>query len=310
MKVTLRQLQVFDAVAATGSLASAASKLHMSQSAASSALTDLQVVLRRQLFAHVKGRPLQITDEGNRLRSVVRSLLSEIEDIERGGNAAPLSGRLVIGATPTIAETILPHLCVQFMQLHPAVQIDLEPVSVDDMLSKLSRFELQTAVIEIFPEVEGIELIKWRTEELVLVVAPDHPLAHQKNLSTKDLLGMAWCAREARCPTSARLRYMLHEQVGQLNIVFQSTSHSVLRQAVIAGGGIGCLSKTLVQTDLDNGALVRLDVSDFSFTRSLSLARPKHIWRNRLIASFDRFLLERGDPIETTPSALSKGGLL
>ena len=64
MKITLRQLQVFDAVAALGSVTAAAARLNMSQSAASTALSDLQIVLQRPLFAHARGRPLQITDEG------------------------------------------------------------------------------------------------------------------------------------------------------------------------------------------------------------------------------------------------------
>src|ERR1700758_2229062 len=98
MKVTLRQLAIFDAVATLGSVTGAANKLGMSQSAASNALTDLQIVLRRPLFAHAKGRALQITEEGRRLRPIVRSLLSEVQDLE-AGQETPLTGTLVIGAT-------------------------------------------------------------------------------------------------------------------------------------------------------------------------------------------------------------------
>ena len=71
MKLTLRQLRVFDAVAASGSVTRAADKLNMSQSAASAALSDLQIVLRRPLFAHAKGRPVEITEEGRRLQPIV-----------------------------------------------------------------------------------------------------------------------------------------------------------------------------------------------------------------------------------------------
>jgi DNA-binding transcriptional LysR family regulator len=295
MKVTLRQLHVFDAVTALGSVTRAAAKLNMSQSAASSALKDLQIVLRRPLFVHAKGRPLQMTDEGRRLQPIVRSLLVELQDIERGDAQAPLSGRLVIGATATIAETVLPRLCVEFMQLHPDVQIHVDAESAGDLFDRLARFELETALIEIFPDVEGIELVKWRTDELVLVVTPEHPLATRGRLNIRDLAGMSWCLREANSSVSARLRYMLHEEIGQLHVAFESTSNWAVRHAVRAGGGIGCLSKALVQLDLKTGRLVRLDVADFRYTRALSLARPKNILRSRLVTAFDRFLLERGD---------------
>jgi DNA-binding transcriptional LysR family regulator len=86
---------------------------------------------------------------------------------------------------------------------------------------------------------------------------------------------------------------MLHEEIGQLSVAFESTSNLAVRHAVIAGGGIGCLSRELVQLDIDNGRLVELDIEGFVYTRSLSLARPKDIWRSRLVTTFDEFLLIR-----------------
>ncbi len=295
MKVTLRQLEVFDAVATLGSVTAAADRLNMSQSAASSALTDLQIILKRSLFAHAKGRPLQITDEGKRLHPMVRSLLSEVVDIE-SVESAPLAGKLIIGATAMVAETMLPTICVEFLREHPGVEIKIESTTAADLFDRLSRFELETAVIEIFPDVEGLELIKWRTDELWLVVAPGHPLADRGTLSVTDLKGFAWCSREQSSNIAGRVRYLLHEQLGQFPVAFESTSNWAVRLAVIAGGGIGCLSKSMVDNDVDVGRLVRLNVEGFTLTRALSLARPRAIWRNRLTRAFDQFLLDRGDP--------------
>jgi DNA-binding transcriptional LysR family regulator len=295
MKLTLRQLQVFDAVATYGSVTKAAEKLNMSQSAASTVLTDLQVVLKRSLFAHSKGRRLEITDEGKRLRPMVRSLLVQLQEIERGGDEAEPSGTLVIGATMMIAETVLPRLCAEFMERYPQVRIRVETGPVSELVERLSRFELETALIENLPRIEGIELTRWRTDELVLVVAADHPLAGRKKLRVADLQGFAWCTREANSSVSAQLRYMLYEQIGEFDVVFEATSNWAVRHAVIAGAGIGCLSKALVQFDLDNGRLRQLDVTDFRYTRPLSISRPTKISRSRQAAAFDRFLLERGD---------------
>ena len=299
MKVTFRQLEVFDAVATLGSVTKAAEKLGMSQSAASAALADLQIVLRRPLFAHAKGRPLQITDEGRRLHPMVRSLLVKIQDIEIADADAPLSGKLVIGATAMIAETMLPRLCVEFMQIYPEVQIQVEVETVRNLLERMTRFELETALIEILPEIEGIELTRWRTDELVLVVASSHPLAGRQGLTIGDLAGHAWCTREGHSSTTAYLRYRLHDTIGQFPVAFEATSNWAVRHAVVAGGGIGCLSKTLVDFDLANGRLCRLEIPEFSYTRPLSLARPKDIWRSELTRTFDQFLLDRGDTPET-----------
>lgn len=296
MKVTLRQMQVFDAVATLGSVSRAADALGMSQSAASSALTDFQIVLRRTLFAHARGRPLRITDEGRRLHLMVRSILGEIRDLEVTEADAPLSGRLVIGATTQIAETVLPALCVEFMRRHPGVQMRIEAEPVRTLLDRLTRFELETALIDILPDIDGIELRRWRRDELVLVVASSHPLAGRKGLRLADLAGYPWCTREAHSSTTAQLRYLTHDTLGPLPVVFEATSNWAVRHAVIAGGGIGLLSRTLVGFDLDNGRLRALDVAGFNFNRPLSIARPREIWRSRLTSTFDAFLAEMGEP--------------
>ena len=299
MKVTLRQLEVFDAVATLGSVTKAADKLGMSQSAASSALTDLQIVLGRPLFAHAKGRPLQITDEGKRLHPTVRSLLGQIHDVEHPGDEAALRGKLVIGATALVAETMLGRLCIEFMQRHPGVQIQVEVETTQNLLERLARFELETALIEILPEIEGIELTRWRTDELVLVVGAHHPLANRGKLSIRDLAGHVWCTRESRSSTTAQLRYLLHAEIGQIPVAFEATSNWAVRHAVIAGGGIGCLSRALIHYDIEIGRLCELDVAGFSYTRTLSLARPTTIWRSKLTQAFDQFLLDHSDILDT-----------
>jgi DNA-binding transcriptional LysR family regulator len=295
MKITLRQLLVFDAVATLGGVTRAADSLGMSQSAASAALADLQIALGRPLFAHARGRPLQITDEGKRLHPIVRSVLGQLGDIERGDGQAPLAGQLVIGATEMIAETFLPRLCVDFMEIHPDVRFKVEVETARTLIERMTRFEIETALIEVLPEIPGIALTPWRTDELVLVAKADHPLAQRKHMRIADLAGHAWCMREGDSSISARLRYLLHAEIGQIPVAFEATSNWAVRHAVIAGGGIGCLSRALVQFDLDNGRLVALDVADFAFARSLSLARPAEIWRGRLPAAFDAFLLAHGD---------------
>lgn len=291
MKVTIRQLEVFDAVATLGSVTRAADSLAMSQSAASSALMDLQNALRRPLFVHAQGRALRLTDEGRRLHPIIRSLLGGIQDLEQPDDDAALSGRLIIGATTLVAETVLPDLCMEFRRQHPQVQFQIEAEPVQSLLRRLTHFELETALIDVLPQIEGIELVRWRSDELMLVVAPDHPLAGRSCLAIEDLADYEWCTREAHSSTTARLRYLTHARLGPLPVSFEATSNWAVRRAVLGGGGIGCLPSALVQFDLDNGRLVRLDVPSFHFPQSINLARPRNIARSRLNRAFDAFLL-------------------
>lgn len=295
MKLTIRQLRVVEAVATLGSVTKAAERLNISQSAASMALTDAQVILGRPIFAHSKGRKLEITDEGRRMIPLVKSILGMVEELERPKAESGLTGQLVIGASPLIAETILPQLCADFLQLNPEVRVRVEVETARSLIDRLTRFEIETGLIEILPKIDGIELVPWLSDELLLVVAAEHPLAHRSKLRIEDLAGYTWCTREAQSSTAAHLRYMLTPRIGDFDVAFQATSNWAVRRAVIAGIGIGCLSRALVQYDLNSGRLIELDVVDFRYRRPLSLARPINIWRGRLASAFDRFLLERGE---------------
>lgn len=306
MKVTLRQLEVFDAVARLGSLSSAAERLGMSQSAASAAINDLQIVLGRTLFSHAKGRALQITEEGKRIQISIRAVLSSVRDMELAPEAQ-LQGKIVLGATAMIAERILPAICADFLKLYPDVEIRIEISPSIDLFDRLSRLELEAALIENCPEVEGIELTNWRSDELWLVVSPQHSLAERLDLTLGALVGERWCMREPRSTTASRLRWLLHEELGQLPIAIQSSSNELLRRAAIDGAGIACLSRYLVEEDIDAGRLIRLKVANFSYSRILSLARPRNMSRGQLAVSFDNFLLSHD---ERQPIAISERGVL
>lgn len=294
MKFTFRHLEAFDAVASFGSITKAAEQLNISQSAVSAALTDLQLVLGQSLFVHGKGRRLQITEEGRKLRPRVRLLLTEAQEIG-GASDAPLMGTLNIGASALIAETVLPDLCVRFMGQHPDVKIKVQSATAGELWEKLSRLELETALIEHFPEIEELKLVPWRSDELWLVTAPSHPLAQRRDLSLAELAGMQWYLREAHSSIVSRLRILTHEALGQLDTRFVATSNAAVRLAAIAGGGITCLPRQLVEADISRGALVRLDVSDFKFTRNLSIAYPAEMRRSRAATQFEAFLLANGD---------------
>lgn len=291
MRVTLRQLQVFDAVATAGSVSRAADALGMSQSAASAALADLQIVLRRQLFTRKKGFPLRITDDGKDLHSRVRTLLNELRDLEAGTETGALSGTLTIGATAMIAETDLPRLCAAFMREHLLVVTKVQVDTVQGLMSRLERFELECALIDALPESDAIDMVTWRTDESVMVVSASHPLAGRSDLQMQDLRGFDWCMREPESWDAARLRYLLAQHLDTIRVAFTANSNWAVRHAVLAGAGIGCLSRALVQFDIDNGRLKELDVGSPGLTRTISLVRPRSLGQSEVVRAFERYLL-------------------
>jgi len=107
MKITLRQLRVFDAIAGSGSVGQAAMDISLTQSAASMSLKELERQLGAQLFDR-QGKRLQLNDYGRWLQPKAHSILQQINEIEHSTTSEKLQGQLQIGASSTIANYLLP----------------------------------------------------------------------------------------------------------------------------------------------------------------------------------------------------------
>lgn len=299
MKLTLRQLQVFDAVATHGSVTSAAQHLGMSQSTVSSTLKDLQIVLQRPLFSPHKGRHIRMTDEGRRLRASIRSALTGVEEIAREASGL-LEGQITIGATELATETLLPGLCVRFRKLYPDVRINIETGVAKHLFEKVGQLDLDTAIIEIYPEigvrtifanVPELEIMRWLRDDLWILVSADHPLAGRGPVDMAELADWPWCVREPDSTYSHMLQSLFGPIRGRLDQGVVCNSDKALRLMAIAGGGIVCLSSRMVAEDVASGRLARLEVGNFEFHRHLCLVRPRGMRRRRIAQEFDDLLL-------------------
>ena len=123
---TLRQLAYFVAAANEGTIAGAAELLHVSASAMSDAITELETAMRERLCVRRRAHGLTLTPAGQQLLAHARRVLAEAEELQRSiGGAGQLSGPVVIGCYPTLAPTILPPLLQDFAALHPEVELSI-----------------------------------------------------------------------------------------------------------------------------------------------------------------------------------------
>lgn len=147
-ELNLRQLEYFVAAAESGSVTAAASHLHLSQSAVSTALADLERALGAQLFLrHPRGVALTRTGESILARS--RRLLSGVEDLHDTARSAQesLVGRLTVGCYTTLSPIVLPAIIDRFTRAHPAVDLDLVEGSHDELEVLLRSGVLDLALL-------------------------------------------------------------------------------------------------------------------------------------------------------------------
>lgn len=268
MRYTLRQLEVFLTIARNGNLTQAASQLAMSQSAASSALKDLESQFELQLFDRV-GRKLQLNEQGKALQPKAQSLLEQAQEIERMLLNQDDAGHLSIGATLSIGNYLAVGLVAQYKTHHPAADVRLDVDNTRHIVEKVRRFELDVGLIE--GEINDMELDiqPWRSDELVVFCSPEHPLAHAGTLTDEELSQAHWILRERGSGTRQAFDRAMHGLLPQIHISMELQHTEAIKRAVEAGLGLGCLSKITLGEAFQRGSLIPLDIPQRDFHRTL-----------------------------------------
>lgn len=267
--LTLRQLEIFLAVAQRQHVTAAAAAVHLSQSAVSAALAALSEQLGGPLFDR-QGRRLLLNDRGRQLVDDAQDLLGragQLQDRFTGHGA--LAGRLRLGASSTIGAYLLPDLLGRWLRERPAVHVDLAIANTAAIETQLADRTLDLAFLEGPPQNPQVAAIPWRTDELLVFVPPDHPLAARGALPLAAVAEQRWALREAGSGTRSVFDTALQRHGLQPGPHSTFGNGEALKQAVRAGLGIGCLSRLAVQRELQAGEFVPLRVPGLDLRRTL-----------------------------------------
>ena len=266
MRFTLKQLQVFLAVASHDNVSQAADELAMSQSAASTALKELEHRFGMRLFDRI-GKRLQLNDEGIALRSKAAALVARAEELERTLLEHNEIGEIKVGATLTIGNYLAIGIMAGFMNEHPAARVHLNVENTSTIAAKVKNFELDIGLIEGELQEEELEVSYWRDDELALFCAPDHPLAARGTLDDDDLLSADWIVREKGSGTRQAFDRAMTGILSNLRLRLALQHTEGIKRAVEAGLGIGCLSKLTLEEAFNRGSLVPLQCPHRNLTR-------------------------------------------
>ncbi|MDF9435119.1 LysR substrate-binding domain-containing protein [Chromohalobacter israelensis] len=297
--VTFRQLQVFVAVIRGGAVNAAARQLRLSQSATSQALADLERQLGVVLFERL-GRRLELNDAGRRLLPYAEKVLNGLDELVDAAREpdGELRGTLHVAASATIGTYLLPMLAGRFIEQHPAVDLQLRLRNTEDVMRDIQRFDADLGLIEGQCSESRLVSELWCQDEMVVVAAPQHPLAARDGLGVEELQAAQWILREPGSGTRAIFEAAIHPHVERIRVRMELDQHEAIKQAVRAGFGLGCLSRLSVAGELERGELVALR-SPLQLTRSFSLVWHPERYRSPLWQAFKVFLHEAGLSVNT-----------
>ncbi len=285
MHYTLRQLEVFLATANHENVTMAAQSLSMSQSAASSALQDLEHNFNLQLFDRA-GKRLQLNELGKSLRPRAEALLAQAREFERSLHRHDEVGELKVGATLTIGNYLAVPIMAGFMSRHEGSRVALTVENTASIVQKVRNFELDIGLIEGELHDAALEVIPWRDDELSLFCSPDHPQARAPVLDDAALLAAEWIVREAGSGTRQAFDRAMHGLVPALNLRLELQHTEAIKRAVEAGLGVGCLSLITLQDAFKRGTLVPLQAKHRDWQRKFYFILHKHKYRSTGVQSW------------------------
>ncbi len=274
MKFTLRQLQIFLAVARYENISRAAQSLHMSQSAASEALLNLEQVYEVRLFDRARNK-LTLNPIGQTLRKEAEKLLAHCQSFEERLQGHNNVGHIKVGASFTIGNHLATRYLAGYLGRYPDADVQLDIANTPDVVARVLNFEVDIGMIEGEVQHKELELIPWREDELVVFCAADHPLARKQTLTARDIKTAMWILREPDSGARHTFERALAGLLPDVNIYLELKHNEAIKNAVESGLGIGCLSRIVLQKNFANGDLVPLTLPRRDMRRTFYFALPR-----------------------------------
>ncbi|MBS0444383.1 MAG: LysR family transcriptional regulator [Proteobacteria bacterium] len=260
---TLRQLKVFEAVARLSSFSRAAEELHLTQPAVSTQIKKLEEHAGIALFEQF-GKKIYLTAAGEHLLDIGRTIIRQFEMAEdameqfRGVTGGKLNVAVI-----SAGDYFFPRLLVEFARRHHGVQLNFTVHNRADLLAQLLANLTDLAVMVRPPHELETEHVAFAPHPYVIVAAPGHALAGRRAIPKHEIVRQPFVVRERGSDTWNSMEDAFDGHLAQLNVAMEIKSTETIKQAVIAGMGIGFLSAHTISHEVRDGALEVLDVEGF-----------------------------------------------
>jgi DNA-binding transcriptional LysR family regulator len=285
MRFSLRQLQVFVAVAKGESVSRAAEELAMSQSAVSGSLAELERQFDARLFERV-GKRLQLSELGRSLRPRSEALCQQALELEADFAGRGGAGQLRVGATLSIGNYLCAPLMARFMREHPGSRVALHVANTAEIARCVKNFEIDVGLVEGELSDPELDVTRWRGDELVVFCSPRHPLAKRGNLTDAELTSAQWILREHGSGTRQAFDHAMHGLLSELDVVLELGHTEAIKSAVKAELGLGCVSRVALVDAFRHQSLVPCSVPQRDFRRSFYFVVHKQKFKSRALESW------------------------
>lgn len=268
--MNLSQLKAFLAVVQDGSFSRAAEKLYLTQPAVSKQIQALEETLGMRLFDRV-GRSILLTQAGNILHDHAHVAFQTLEEARETINQLRglQRGHLRISAASTIGTYMLPQPLGELRAQFPGIEISLAITNKARVVQQVLNHEVELGFVGPPVEPAELEMEEYLLDELVLIMAPTHRLAHEESVAVAELVEEVFILREQGSGT----REIMEEELGRVRVSLKKAmelgSTEAIKQAVAANLGVSIVSKFAISLEILQGRLAVARLPELNLRRQL-----------------------------------------
>ena len=288
----LRQLEILQAIAETGSFTACGKKLHVSQSAISRQILLLEEELGEPLFLRV-GRQVRMTPAaeslvqlGQRVFLDVRETVGSITDRTR-----ELRGALRLSGGMTVCLYVFPPLLKHLRRVHPNLDVRLTVALAGRSVQEIRGGRVDAGLLTLPVEETDLVTVPALREELLLVTAPTHQLAKRRKVQARDLAGLPFVLFEVGSATRKVIDNFFASQSIEPTIVMDTENVEIIKAMVKTGLGVGIVPYQAVAREVKAGQLFCARIEGHELVRETGwvYARANRVPRivDELLLAFD-----------------------
>jgi DNA-binding transcriptional LysR family regulator len=290
--LTLKQLRAVRAVARDRKIATAASRLGLTPSAVTLQIKEVERELGISLFDRT-GDGVHPTHSGLAVVEAVRLIEARLQELSEDIDSIKglRKGTLTLGVVST-AKYFAPRLMASFMKLYPGITMKLMVGNRAEIVAALEMRSIDIALMGRPPRGLPVRAVVIGDHPLVIIAAPDHPLASKTGISKTRIAQEHFLVREAGSGTRTSLEFYFVDIPGQMDRPrTEMGSNETIKQAVMAGLGIAFLSSHTIELELELERLVVLDVEGMPVHRQWFLVSREDRPLSHALHAFQSFVV-------------------
>lgn len=267
----IHELEVLIIVAEEKSFSRAAKILKRTQPAISQAISRLESEIGEKLFDRsskdgtLTAAGEVLLDYAKQMLNLRRSAKTAIKDLRE-----LQYGKVSISANEHTVFYLLP-LIDEFKKRHPLVKIEVKRGVASRIPKEIMAREVELGVISFKPKDKSVKSLAVNTDELVMIVSPEHKLAGKKSVSVKDLGIERFIAHNAPSPYREQVIKKFEQYRTKLNIAVEMPSLEAIKRLVELGVGVALVPKLTAQSEIEKGQLFGLSVREIKLSRQLHI---------------------------------------